>query len=121
MELARSVVVILLDNLFDNLLTIVQWSYKIPFAVQWAWPVPLIAILSFAPESPWWLVRKGRLEEAEQVIKRLESRKLGREPSGVVAMMQRTIEIENHLTKGASLAACFKGVDLKRTMYDFCR
>jgi hypothetical protein len=30
-------------------------------------------------------------------------------------MMQRTIEIENTLTEGASYAAVFKGVDLKRT------
>lgn len=36
-----------------------QWAYRIPFAIQWVWPIPLAAILFFAPESPWWLVHKS--------------------------------------------------------------
>lgn len=32
-----------------------EWSYRIPFALQWMWPVPLIVGICFAPESPWWL------------------------------------------------------------------
>lgn len=31
-----------------------EWSYRIPFAVQWVWPVPLFIVLFFCPESPWW-------------------------------------------------------------------
>lgn len=34
-----------------------EWAFRIPFAVQWAWPVILFPILLFAPESPWHLVR----------------------------------------------------------------
>jgi SP family general alpha glucoside:H+ symporter-like MFS transporter len=49
------------------------WSYRIPFAVQWVWPVIIIPLLSFAPESPWWLVRKGRIAEAEKSVLRLTS------------------------------------------------
>lgn len=26
-----------------------QWAYKIPFAIQWVWPLPLFIIVSFAP------------------------------------------------------------------------
>ncbi len=26
-----------------------EWSYRVPFGVQWAWPVPLFAGLLFAP------------------------------------------------------------------------
>ena len=26
-----------------------QWAYKIPFAVQWFWPVPLLIVVSLAP------------------------------------------------------------------------
>lgn len=36
-----------------------QWAYRIPFAVQWVWPVPIIIGVALAPESPWWHVRKG--------------------------------------------------------------
>ncbi|GJN80016.1 hypothetical protein PLIIFM63780_003540 [Purpureocillium lilacinum] len=31
------------------------WSYRIPFAVQWLWPIPVAIAVFFAPESPWWL------------------------------------------------------------------
>ncbi|KAE8382010.1 hypothetical protein BDV26DRAFT_278411 [Aspergillus bertholletiae] len=37
-----------------------QWSYRIPYAVQWIWPVPLFFIGVFMPESPWWQVRQGQ-------------------------------------------------------------
>jgi hypothetical protein len=40
---------------------------------QWLWPVPLIILTYFAPESPWWLVRHGKFEEAEKSVKRLGS------------------------------------------------
>ena len=74
-----------------------KWAYKIPFAVQWVWPVPLFCILWFAPESPWWLVRKGRLEEAERVVERLAG---GSElpAADTVAFMVRTDEIEKQET-----------------------
>lgn len=26
-----------------------QWAYKIPFAIQWIWPVPLFILATFAP------------------------------------------------------------------------
>lgn len=38
-----------------------QWSYRIPFALQWIWPLPLMVICWVAPESPWYLVRRDRL------------------------------------------------------------
>ena len=30
-----------------------QWSYRIPFAIQWIWPMPIIIGVLLAPESPW--------------------------------------------------------------------
>lgn len=30
-----------------------EWGYRIPFAIQWMWPLPLIVGICFAPESPW--------------------------------------------------------------------
>ncbi|KAM0747022.1 sugar transporter [Meredithblackwellia eburnea MCA 4105] len=92
-----------------------KWSYKIPFAIQWAWPPLLFGALWFAPESPWWLTRVGRLDDAEAVVKRLEGNG-GRRPADVVAYMQRTIEIENKEVEGASYAALFQGIDLRRTL-----
>ena len=30
-----------------------QWAYRVPFAIQWIWPVPIFIACVFAPESPW--------------------------------------------------------------------
>lgn len=30
-----------------------EWSYRIPYAIQWVWPVPIAIAAFFAPESPW--------------------------------------------------------------------
>ncbi|KAK4898694.1 hypothetical protein LTR27_003866 [Elasticomyces elasticus] len=33
-----------------------EWVYRIPFALQWMWPLPLIVGIAFAPESPWQVI-----------------------------------------------------------------
>ncbi|GME83435.1 unnamed protein product [Ambrosiozyma monospora] len=33
-------------------------GYKIPFALQWIFPLPIAIGIFFAPESPWWLIKK---------------------------------------------------------------
>lgn len=94
---------------------ITQWAYKIPFALQWVWPLPLMAMISFAPESPWWLVRAGRLEDAEDVVERLGGNHSRASPKDTVATMVRTNAIEMAETAGTTYADCFKGTDLRRT------
>lgn len=92
-----------------------QWSYKIPWAVQWVWPVPLFLLATFAPESPWFLVRKGKLAEAERCVARLQSKDPRVDPGNTVAMMVRTNQLEIDNKVGGSYWDCFKGVDLRRT------
>lgn len=83
--------------------------------IQWIWPVALLITLWFAPESPWWLVRKGRLEEARKVVVRLGG-KSKQNPDDEVALMVRTDDLERLSTEGASYTSCFKGSDRRRTM-----
>ncbi|OBT73123.1 hypothetical protein VF21_08922 [Pseudogymnoascus sp. 05NY08] len=72
-----------------------EWAYRTPFAIQWVWPIPLAAILFFAPESPWWLVHKERVEEAEQTVKRFSSKYMtGDDAKKSVAMMIHTHQVE---------------------------
>ncbi|KAH7104070.1 sugar transporter family protein [Auriculariales sp. MPI-PUGE-AT-0066] len=94
-----------------------EWSYRIPYAIQWIWPIPLAVAVYFAPESPWWLVRRGRLAEAKQNLLRLTStdRETEFDADATVAMMVHTTALEEKLTKGASYWDCFKGTDLRRT------
>ncbi|KAF2724062.1 putative MFS alpha-glucoside transporter [Polychaeton citri CBS 116435] len=94
-----------------------EWAYRIPYALQWMWPVPLFIAVYFAPESPWLLVRKGRLEEAKTSLLRLTSlnRETDFDADETIAMMVHTTAIEEKITTGASYLDCFKGTDLRRT------
>jgi SP family general alpha glucoside:H+ symporter-like MFS transporter len=77
-------------------------------------PTPLAVLLYLAPESPWWLVRKGRYEEAEKAVGRL-GRKSTLNLKESVAMMRRTIELEKTV-KEPNYVELFKGTDLYRTL-----
>lgn len=101
-----------LDSLDKNL---TDWAWRIPFAVQWVWPVIIFPLASFCPESPWWLVRQGRIEDAEKSYKRLSSNPDPNDARNAIALMVETTELERNLTEGATYADCFKGDNLYRT------
>jgi SP family general alpha glucoside:H+ symporter-like MFS transporter len=92
-----------------------QWSYRIPFAIQWAWPIPLFAVLWFAPESPWHYVRVGRYKDAEKSLARLGSAANASHTKQTVAMMIHTNDLEQEIDAGTSYRDCFRGVDRRRT------
>ncbi|KAI0195898.1 general substrate transporter [Astrocystis sublimbata] len=91
-----------------------EQAFKIPIALQWIFPTPLAILIFFAPESPWWLVRKGRLEEAAKSVGRL-GRRSRLNVNETVAMMRRVIELEKSI-KEPHFFELFKGVDLYRTL-----
>lgn len=94
-----------------------QWAYRIPYALQWLWPTPILIGIYFAPESPWWLVRKGRDEAAKFMLNRLTS--ADKHPDfnadETIAMMRHTNELEKAVSEGTSYFDCFRGTDLRRT------
>ncbi|TPX08522.1 uncharacterized protein E0L32_010009 [Thyridium curvatum] len=94
-----------------------EWGYRIPFALQWMWPPLIILGTLFAPESPWWLVRKGRLEDAKKALLQLTSRNAQSnfDVDDQVALMKATDELEKAQSEGMTYWDCFKGVDLRRT------
>jgi hypothetical protein len=92
-----------------------EWAYRIPFAIQWIWPIPIALLAYFAPESPWHLVRIGDNEGALRSIKRLSSSKPDSENRAQLAMMQHTNQLEMDISAGTSYWDCFKGIDRRRT------
>jgi MFS family permease len=90
-----------------------HWAYSIPFVLQWFWVAILLPGLLFVPESPWWLVRKGRIDEAERILRRLASDKVDI-PSTLAAIVE-TDRLEQELELGSTYWDCFKGVNLRRT------
>lgn len=94
-----------------------EWGWRIPYALQWIWPLPIILGCVFAPEAPWWLVRHGRFEDAKKSLLRLTTPSADPtfDPDKTVAMMEHTNELEKQMSAGTSYSDCFKGVDLRRT------
>ena len=91
-------------------------AYRIPFAIQWMWPPLLIVGVYFAPESPWWLVRHRRLEEAKKSLLRLTTKHDDNfDVDNAVALMEHTNEVEKEISAGTSYWDCFTGIDLRRT------
>lgn len=89
-------------------------AYRIPIALQWMFPTPLAILIFFAPESPWWLARKGKFDQAARSVERL-GRKSLLNAGDVVAMMRRVIEAEAS-TSAPNYIELFKGTDLRRTL-----
>ncbi|KAL3448299.1 general substrate transporter [Aspergillus insuetus] len=94
-----------------------QWAYRVPLALQWAWVIPVLLGVIFAPQSPWWLVRQGRMDDAKKSLIRLTSQNCGvpfdadHEISSIIA----TNDHEVQLTADAGIMDCFKGTNLRRT------
>ncbi|KXG53002.1 Major facilitator superfamily domain, general substrate transporter [Penicillium griseofulvum] len=94
-----------------------EWSYRIPYGLQWMWPVPLFIGIFLAPESPWWLVRKNRDEDAKKALLRLTNadRNVDFNADETIAMIRHTTNLEEKLSDGATYFDCFKGTNLRRT------
>lgn len=94
-----------------------QWAYRIPYAIQWVWPVVIIPFVIFAPESPWWLVRKGRLADAKASLLRLTTSTSGVsfDADAQVSMIKSTDELEKALASSTNYRQCLRGIDLRRT------
>jgi SP family general alpha glucoside:H+ symporter-like MFS transporter len=98
-----------------------EWGWRIPYALQWVWTIPIIVGIVFSPESPWWLVRTGQLEKARGSLLRLTTRTNPRyDPDDVVALMVTTNIQEKLSREGVSYWDCFRGANLRRTEVVCC-
>ncbi|KAH8704848.1 general substrate transporter [Talaromyces proteolyticus] len=94
------------------------WGYKIPFAVQWVWPIPIGIGIFLAPESPWWCIRNGYTERARNSLRKLtvkNSSYSSRDEDRQIAYMIYTDAMEREVSKGTTYFDCFRGTDLRRS------
>ncbi|KAH8694855.1 general substrate transporter [Talaromyces proteolyticus] len=91
-----------------------EWAYRIPFAIQWIWPVVLLAGLPFVPESPWWLIRQNDLDGAERSLRRLFKPTPKVSPTEVLSMMVKTDTYEHEIEVGATYSDCWRGANRRR-------
>lgn len=91
-------------------------SYRIPLAIQFAWAIILCTGMFLLPETPRWLVSKGRDAKATRSLCRL--RRLPADSPYIIAEIEEikgNYEYEKSLGS-ASYLECFKGTIGKRTI-----
>jgi hypothetical protein len=90
------------------------WAYRAPFALQWLFVLLIIIGLPFAPESPWFHIRKNQLSEARKCLYKLYGETTDLDAK--LAMMVRTVNEDVEVSQGARWAMCFRGTNWTRTM-----
>lgn len=91
-----------------------QWSIKVPMLIQYSWLVPLLVIAFLAPESPYFLSRKDKDEQAVKVLNRVTRDPLF-DAQGSLAIIHCVNEHEKKTAERMGFLDCFKGVNLHRT------
>ncbi|PSR90323.1 high-affinity glucose transporter [Coniella lustricola] len=91
-------------------------SYRIPIAIQFAWAIILIGGMLILPETPRYLIKRGRHDKAARSLGRL--RRLPVDHPSVqaeLAEVRANYDYEMSLGK-ASYIDCFRGGMLKRQL-----
>ncbi|RAH73812.1 MFS general substrate transporter [Aspergillus aculeatinus CBS 121060] len=93
-----------------------EWAWRIPFLIQFVWVPPLLICFLLAPESPYFLVRTGRLDDARAILRRIRSdNTTAEEIEQTIALIDYTNRMEVELNASSSYAECFRGKNRWRT------
>ncbi|KAF9894648.1 hypothetical protein FE257_006536 [Aspergillus nanangensis] len=88
------------------------WGFRAPFLLQLFFSLVLFVGGCLSPESPWYLVRRGEIDQAKRSLQRLYGRDF--DPAGKLLAIQGTVEAECAAQQPGYLAA-FRGADRTRT------
>ncbi|GAA5922793.1 hypothetical protein JCM3775_006138 [Rhodotorula graminis] len=94
-------------------------AFRVPLYVALACPTISLALeLWLLPESPWWLLMKGKKDQARKSLDYLYSSQPNYDSDRSLAELEYTINKElemKELAKSTSYLDCFKGTNLRRT------
>lgn len=90
-----------------------RWAYKVPFITEYAFPLIFILGGFLAPETPWFLVKREKYEEAKASLQRTG---YGDDVENTLAHMKETIALETELSANSTYLDCFRGTNLRRTL-----
>ncbi|XP_003869804.2 Sdo1 protein, partial [Candida orthopsilosis Co 90-125] len=93
-----------------------EYSYRIAYGIQWIWPIPILIGVYLAPESPYFLVRKGRIQEAKHALSRLLTTNSYLPDKSIVvesmvSKIQLIVKEEDAVSEGSTFKDCFKGTN----------
>ncbi|KAF4783337.1 maltose permease MAL31 [Colletotrichum scovillei] len=91
-----------------------RWAYRTVFCCQFGFAGVSAVLWPFMPESPWWLVSKGKKGEALKSLGRLGHS--GNEGRAKLALIERTLDEVKAETDGVTYLECFKKSNLRRTI-----
>jgi sugar porter (SP) family MFS transporter len=89
------------------------WAFRGPFLIQLLFSIFLMTGVFFSPESPWYLVRQNRIDEAQQALQHLYGDSFDVTPK--LATIQNTVRAEREMSAPSYIAA-FRGTDRTRTL-----
>ncbi|KAH7037545.1 general substrate transporter [Microdochium trichocladiopsis] len=90
-------------------------QYKVLFMTQWGFCAVGLLIVPFFPESPYWLMARGREDKARQNLKRLHGS--GFDIEGAVAEVKESLaRVSNDKETQGSLSECFGRDQWRRTL-----
>ncbi|OAQ62967.1 maltose permease [Pochonia chlamydosporia 170] len=91
-----------------------RWAYRAPFAIQLFFCAFLLVFLPFAPETPWYLARVGKREEARKSLRKLYGRDVDIDAK-LITLEATIAEEEAAKSDQGSIIQCLRGTDRIRT------
>ncbi|KAK5057537.1 hypothetical protein LTR84_011537 [Exophiala bonariae] len=91
-----------------------RWAYRTGFVSEYGFVVVSAVILPFMPESPWFLVGRGKSKQALRMLQKLSYSEIDAEAE--VKSIVNTLEKSKQETSGASYVDCFRRSNLRRTI-----
>lgn len=93
-----------------------RWAYRAVFVSQYGFAFVATCFIWFMPESPWWLMTKGREEAALKSIRGLGYSAATGQDKMRLENIRMTLEEVKAETEGVSWAECFRKSNLRRTI-----